>query len=238
MSKEWSPFYEPVQELPDEIAYFMESMQKCRNIVPNPLMTPYPGEERNQWQDDITVDYTYLGESSTATILMDLGEEENEVMGMSLNARKIKEVTIKCEDGKTYEGRVERIVGCPYDISSQELTVKVSKQASGNYGIKEVIFQNPATIVYWTDGTKTVVNCMDNAEIKKKIVDGKETIVRKPRKCDTYSKEVGLAMAISKKWAGNEGNYNKIFREFIPGIKESEKEAKKAIKKAKKEAAG
>lgn len=174
------------------------------------------------------------GESSTRAILRDLGEKEDENMEMSLNARKIKEVTIKCEDGKTYEGKVERIVGCPYDISSQELTVRISKRASGNYGIKEVIFQNPATIVFWTDGTKTVVNCMDNAEIKKKIVDGKEVTVRRARKCDTYSEEAGLAMAIVKKYFGNEGNYNNVFRKFIPRMAEYEKAVKKAAKKAKK----
>lgn len=176
----------------------------------------------------------FPGENSTRSILRDLGEKEDESMEMSLNARKIKEVTIKCEDGKTYEGKVERIVGCPYDISSQELTVRISKRASGNYGIKEVIFQNPATIVFWTDGTKTVVNCMDNAEIKKKIVDGKEVTVRRARKCDTYSEEAGLAMAIVKKYFGNEGNYNNVFRKFIPGMAEREKAAKKAAKKAKK----
>lgn len=41
-------------------------------------------------------------------------------------------------------------------------------------------------------------------------------------------------MAIVKKWAGNNGNYNNIFREFIPEMAQSEKEAKKAAKKAKK----
>lgn len=155
-------------------------------------------------------------------------------MEMSLNARKIKEVTIKCDDGKTYEGKVERIMGCPYDVSSQELTVRISKQASGNYGIKEVIFQNPATIVFWTDGTKTVVNCMDNVETKKKIVDGKEVTVRRARKCNTYSEEVGLSMAIAKKMFGNEGNYNNVFRKFIPGMAEREKVVKKAAKKSNK----
>lgn len=68
----------------------------------------------------------------------------------------------------------------------------------GAYGIEKVLFQNPATIVFWSDGTKTVVNCMDNVETKKKIVDGKEVIIRKPRKCDTYSKEAGLAMATNR----------------------------------------
>ena len=66
------------------------------------------------------------------------------------------------------------------------------------------------------------------------VVDGKEVTIRKPKKADTYSEEAGLAMAIVKKWAGNNGNYNNIFREFIPEMAQSEKEAKKAAKKAKK----
>ena len=41
-------------------------------------------------------------------------------------------------------------------------------------------------------------------------------------------------MAIVKKWAGNNGNYNNIFREFIPGMEEYEKDVKKSAKKAKK----
>lgn len=44
--------------------------------------------------------------------------------------------------------------------------------------IKKVIFNDPATIVYWTDGTKTVV---------------------KAGKDDTFDKETGLAMAIAKR---------------------------------------
>lgn len=61
--------------------------------------------------------------------------------------------------------------------------------------IKKVIFNNPATIVYWTDGSKTVVKCQDG---------------------DTYSKETGLALCLAKKAMGNKGNYNDIFRKWIP----------------------
>ena len=60
--------------------------------------------------------------------------------------------------------------------------------------IKKVIFNDPATIVYWKDGTKTVVKCQDG---------------------DVYDKEKGLAMAIVKKLFGNKGNYNKIFKKYI-----------------------
>ena len=80
------------------------------------------------------------------------------------------------------------------------------------FAIDRVEFQNPATIVWWTDGTKTVVRCMDNAE--EKIKDGKKMM--KARPSDTYSKEVGLAMCIAKKAYGNTGYFNEIFKCFIP----------------------
>lgn len=58
--------------------------------------------------------------------------------------------------------------------------------------IADVIFNDPATIVKWTDGTKTVVKC-----------DG-----------DKFDQEKGLAMAIIKKMLGNTGNYYELFREY------------------------
>lgn len=63
--------------------------------------------------------------------------------------------------------------------------------------IKKVIFNNPATIVYWKDGTKTVVKA--NGE-------------------DVFDKEMGLAMAIAKKALGNEGNYYETFKQWIPKL--------------------
>ena len=57
--------------------------------------------------------------------------------------------------------------------------------------IKKVIFNNPATIVFWADGTKTVVKA----------------------KNEDFDPEKGLAMAIAKKALGNKGSYfNKIKR--------------------------
>ena len=52
--------------------------------------------------------------------------------------------------------------------------------------IKDVIFNNPATIVFWEDGTKTVVKCQ-----------GKEK----------FDPEKGLSMAIVKKVYGNNHDY-------------------------------
>jgi hypothetical protein len=61
--------------------------------------------------------------------------------------------------------------------------------------IKNVIFNDPATIVFWNDGTKTVVKC-DND--------------------DTFDPEKGLAMAISKYFFNNAGYYNDVFKQWIP----------------------
>ena len=59
--------------------------------------------------------------------------------------------------------------------------------------IKDVIFSDPATVVFWDDNTKTVV---------------------KTRGGEKYDKEKGLAMAIIKKITGNTGNYYNIFKEW------------------------
>lgn len=65
--------------------------------------------------------------------------------------------------------------------------------------IKNVIFNDPATIVFWADGTKTVVKCQDD---------------------DIFDPEKGLAMAISKKALGNKGNYCNELKKWLPKNKE------------------
>lgn len=61
--------------------------------------------------------------------------------------------------------------------------------------IKNVYFNNPVTVVMWSDGTKTSVRCQEG---------------------DEYSKEAGLALCISKKALGNKSSFNNIFKKWIP----------------------
>lgn len=131
------------------------------------------------------------GEESTGDILKEIGEKEDTMR--TLSAEKIKRVTIECEDGTTYTGTITRIEGCPWDYSTMTVEAKIGAPV-GEYGIQRVIFNKPATIVYWTDGTKTVVKCQEG---------------------DEYRRETGLAMAIAKKHLGNKGNYNEVFKNFI-----------------------
>lgn len=62
-----------------------------------------------------------------------------------------------------------------------------------NVSIRKVIFNDPATIVFWSNNTKTVVKC------------GPE---------DTFDMEKGLAMAIVKKMAGNDNRFHKVFKQW------------------------
>ena len=67
------------------------------------------------------------------------------------------------------------------------------KSKSSNWGINSVIFNDPATIVIWNDGSKTVVKASN----------------------EPFDPEKGLAMAIAKKALGNKGNYYEVFKKYI-----------------------
>ena len=67
--------------------------------------------------------------------------------------------------------------------------------------IQNVIFNDPATIVIWADGSKTVVKAEN----------------------EPYDPEKGLAMAIAKKFFDNKGYYFDIFKKWLPVEDEEEK---------------
>ena len=96
------------------------------------------------------------------------------------------------------------------DISHEEVKEVIRRFVKNIYGlqatalinrleIEKVIFNDPATIVFWSDGSKTVVKCAN----------------------EEFDKEKGLAMAICKRVLGNKGNY---FNEFRKWIKDEEEE--------------
>ena len=91
-----------------------------------------------------------------------------------------------------------------FEVSKQE----VKKVHLVPFKITRVIFSPPATIVFWGDGTKTIVKCMDG---------------------DTFNPEVGVAMATIKKHLGKDyGKYRNCVRKLIKesGYKEPEVEPK------------
>lgn len=62
--------------------------------------------------------------------------------------------------------------------------------------IKDVIINGKATVIYWVDGTKTVVKYQraDNG---------------------VFSPEAGVAIAVTKKVFGNKGNFNNVLKRLV-----------------------
>ena len=89
---------------------------------------------------------------------------------------------------------------CENDVkTTEEMWAIMNPFIANRYGIRKVIFNDPATIVYWSDKSKTVV----------KVQEG-----------DVFDPEKGLAMAIAKKAMGNKGNYCNEFKKWLPKEKE------------------
>ena len=96
---------------------------------------------------------------------------------------------IYTEYGKAFKA-LERYSSCQYPIPQ----------------IKNVIFNYPATIVFWNDDTKTVVKCDER---------------------DQFDPEKGITMAFFKKMHGNIGHY---FEEIKKWAKKYEDKENKAFK--------
>ena len=71
----------------------------------------------------------------------------------------------------------------------------MTSMTTNNVFLKNVIYNDPATIAFWSDGTKTVVKAQPG---------------------DIFDPEKGLAMVIVKKVCGNKGNYYNSFKKWLP----------------------
>lgn len=81
-----------------------------------------------------------------------------------------------------------------HDILAMKGLVEDMRYSTRLPRIENVIFNDPATIVFWSDRTKTVVKATDEA----------------------FDPEKGLSMAIAKKALGNNGRYYEEFKKWIP----------------------
>ena len=73
------------------------------------------------------------------------------------------------------------------------------------FDIKDVIFNNPVTIVLWADGTKTVVKAEN----------------------EPFDPEKGLAMAISKRALGGKYDYYDTFKKYVGRYEKKQKKGGK-----------
>lgn len=147
-------------------------------------------------------------------IIYEFNKKEKEEMNRIMDASNVK-VTI---GNRVYTPGSVQINSEPQLFGSSEITYTIEVDTIRDYceravpltdysqfnnkrripEIKKVHFNDPATVVLWADGTKTVVKC-ENEE---------------------FDPEKGLAMAIAKKALGNQGNYFETFKkhkkDYVP----------------------
>lgn len=95
----------------------------------------------------------------------------------------------RAERENTKEINLDDLIKTPVVEEDHEEPTMITDQ------IKKVIYNDPATIIYWKDGSKTVVK-----------------VHNEPFDC-----EKGLLMAMFKKMYGNTGNFNDILKDIISG---------------------
>ena len=135
---------------------------------------------------------------------------------------------IKLEDGLLipirYLESEERLFNVLLERAIKKNHIEKLLEINNEIKIDRVIFSGPATIVFWHDGTKTVVKCTEG---------------------DKMDYEVGIAMCTLKKLLGDSYiHYKKHVKELVKETKEAEmkkklhgyvKEIKNVIKENKKQ---
>lgn len=98
-----------------------------------------------------------------------------------------------CNMGSMWRAATNMTFGVQYNSGRIHYSKNYTKYSERKAPVK-VIFNDPATIVFWHDGTKTVVKAID----------------------EPFDPEKGLAMAFAKKYLGNKGNYYNTFKKWLP----------------------
>lgn len=105
-------------------------------------------------------------------------------------------------NGKTYKAICGSYGVSPWSYPTLEIEAVLNPNYEvPNLEIVDVIFNDPATIVFWTDGTKTVVKTQDG---------------------EPYDPEKGMAMAFCKKLMGN--NKRDYYHTFLHYLKKYNKQ--------------
>lgn len=96
-----------------------------------------------------------------------------------------------------FDSFMKNVLSCYPWIDERTLTIMEEMEMNRIFEIKKVIFNDPATIVIWANGAKTIVKA----------------------KNEPYDPEKGLAMAFAKRALGGKGSYYDVFKQWLPNEK-------------------
>ena len=123
-------------------------------------------------------------------------EPKEENMGCDILIKNVRNYNIQTDwiytlaGSSAQEEKVIEIRGGDIKIYEDGMT-PITK--FGPDGIKKVIYNPPATVVMWADGTKTVVKCSED---------------------DAYDKLTGFLLCVMKKFCGG-SRFNDIIRKWV-----------------------
>ena len=137
------------------------------------------------YNESVIVDISEF-ETGYISIMPLTGTEHGKTKLVSIgNLKKIDEFLISTENYNEMVNTIENLKEENYKLYTKILSSKlISKHKLPE--VKSVLYHKPATIIFWKDGTKTVV---------------------KAQKKEKYDNEKGFVMAYLKKILGNKGNY-------------------------------
>lgn len=181
---------------------FCSTCRYCRfNVIEN---KGFPSEWRPRTEAQLCEDYCnndvnacekFIGDISTGYSFADPATALQIDIHELINA--VEMVKRREENMKKHDDRFDSIVtsylGCNADFLKPP-RIKTSPRQKAMNRIKNVIFNDPATIVFWDDGTKTVVKAQN----------------------EPFDPEKGLSMAITKYFFDNKGYYCDVFKKWLP----------------------
>lgn len=110
-----------------------------------------------------------------------------------MSLKEMKQILTHYVDQKLLKTLSDKEVKNVFDMVSDTVHFYPITIYESRPTVERVIFNDPATIVFFSDGTKSVVKC---------------------QKGEKYSKESGLSLAIAKRMLGNK-EFHKTFKKFV-----------------------
>lgn len=155
------------------------------------------------------IEYSRVGMAEKWRDLVDMSEKMEKLMQVP-RSKNVKRILNNIY-GRGGRGSLAPIVLIDEVVYSELGSYSMQKlleemEMNRRFEIKKVIFNDPATIILWGNGDKTVVKC---------------------RLGDEFDPEKGLAMAISKYVLGNNYEYYNIFKHYLKPY--SKKESHDAV---------
>ena len=165
-----------------------------------------PGSTKNLIKDCITNSNCNIHKSDLSIYYIGLAPQEYSAIFPDRISEKYIGINFK-DYNKSEKSHNDAVDSLAYCIDNYgEKTIKEAAKKSANYAyafrlipdIDCVIYNDPFTVIHWTDNTKTTVKVMES---------------------ETYDPEKGFAMAVLKKLYGNNDDYYDNIRKYLPDSK-------------------